>query len=196
VSDAGTPLISDPGYKLVRGLQDEGLHVTALPGASAVLTALVLSGLPSDRFFFHGFLPSKRKARRDTLEELAGLQATLVFYESAQRLAASLADMAAVLGAREAVVARELTKRFEELRRDRLDVLAESYAQPPRGEVVVVVAPPEPKEAPGEAELDARLQSALAEMSVRDAVAAVSAATGVARKTVYARALELRERGS
>lgn len=193
VSDAGTPLVSDPGYKLVRSLHEEGLHVSALPGASAALTALVLSGLPSDRFFFQGFLPSKRKARRDALAEVAGLQATLVFYESAQRLASSLADMAAVLGPREAVVARELTKRFEELRRGRLDTLAESYDQPPRGEIVVVVAPPAPVEAPAEEELDARIEEALTQMSLRDAVGAVSAETGVAKKTVYARALALKE---
>ena len=197
VSDAGTPLVSDPGFKLVRAAIAEGLPVTALPGPSAALAALVLSGLPSDRFLFAGFLPPKSAARRRELAELARVPATLVFFEGASRLAAALADMAAVLGDRPAAVARELTKIYEEVRRGRLGELAAHYeaAGPPRGEIVITVAPPE--EAPaqeGEA-LDAQLEAALGEMSLKDASAAVSAATGLPRREVYARALALAGRG-
>jgi 16S rRNA (cytidine1402-2'-O)-methyltransferase len=193
VSDAGTPLISDPGYKLVRAVQEAGFAVTALPGASAVLTALGVAGLPTDRFFFEGFLPPREGARRARLSELARIPATLVMFESGPRLAASLADLAAVLGPREAAVCRELTKRFEEVRRGDLAVLAQHYAtaDAPRGEIVVVVAPP-PEEAPPEAEeVDALLRQALARASVKDAVAEVAAATGLARRDVYQRALTL-----
>jgi 16S rRNA (cytidine1402-2'-O)-methyltransferase len=193
VSDAGTPLISDPGYKLVRAVQEAGFAVTALPGASAVLTALGVAGLPTDRFFFEGFLPPREGARRARLGELARIPATLVVFESGPRLAASLADLAAVLGPREAAVCRELTKRFEEVRRGDLAALAQHYAtaDAPRGEIVVVVAPP-PEEAPPEAEeVDALLRQALARASVKDAVAEVAAATGIARRDVYQRALAL-----
>jgi 16S rRNA (cytidine1402-2'-O)-methyltransferase len=195
VSDAGTPLISDPGYKLVRAVQEAGHPVTPLPGASAALTALMAAGLPTDRFLFQGFLPNKRKARRDVLAELTATPATLVFYESPQRLGASLADMAAVLGDREAAVARELTKRFEEIRRERLSVLAAHYDTPPKGEVVVVVAPPPatPDAPPDDADLDARLRAALATHSLRDAVAQVTEATGCPRKRVYQRALAVKD---
>lgn len=200
VSDAGTPLISDPGYKLVRAVRDEGLPVTALPGPSAALAALVVSGLPSDRFFFQGFLPSKSKARRDALDELRDLRASLIFYESPRRLAVSLADMMHVLGDREAAVARELTKRFEEVRRAPLSELAQSVSDdPPRGEVVVVVAPPEDRtgatcgEDAAGAALDEGLRAALAAGSLRDAVDEVAARTGVPRKAVYRRALALKD---
>lgn len=193
VSDAGTPLISDPGFKLVREAREAGHPVTPIPGASAVLAALMTAGLPTDRFFFQGFLPSKRKARRETLEEVVGLRATLVFYESPNRLSQSLADMAAVLGPREAVVARELTKRFETVRADRLESLAALYTTPPKGEVVVVVGPPEANAEPtSDADLAARLRTALATESLRDAVAAVSAETGEPRKRVYRLALTMR----
>jgi 16S rRNA (cytidine1402-2'-O)-methyltransferase len=194
VSDAGTPLISDPGLKLVQEAVDEGLPVTTLPGPSATLAALVLSGLPSDRFLFAGFLPAKPAERRRELAELAGVPASLVFFESAQRLAAALGDMVAVLGSRRAAVARELTKRFEEVRRAPLDALAAHYAAegPPRGEVVVVVAPAEASLPALSADaLDEQLAAALARASVKDASAAVAAATGLPRRRVYARALAL-----
>ncbi len=189
VADAGTPLVSDPGYKLVRAAREAGHPVTPIPGPSALLAGMMAAGLPSDRFFFQGFLPAKRKARRDTLAELAPLAATLVIYESPQRLAASLADMAAVLGEREAVVARELTKRFEEWRRGTIGELAAAYAAPPKGEVVVLVAPPAAAAPVTDAEIDARLAEAMDTDTLRDAVDAVTAATGAARKRVYRRAL-------
>ncbi len=195
VSDAGTPLISDPGYKLVQAVVEAGLAVTALPGASAVLTALQLSGLPTDRFLFLGFLPNKAVARRAAIEEVAGLGATLVCYESAQRLAALLADLAGVLGPRPAAVARELTKLFEEVRRGTLPELAAHYAGagPPKGEVVVVIGPPSDSDSEtlDEAGLDAALRQALATSSLRDAVATVCRLSGQPRKAVYARALAL-----
>ena len=190
-SDAGTPLISDPGYKLVCEAVESGVAVIPLPGASASLAALVSSGLPTDRFMFAGFLPNRSAARRKALEELAPLRATLVFFESTRRLPASLADMAAVLGPRRAVVARELTKLYEENRRDTLDALAAHYgkAGPPKGEAVVVVGPPRGDTAP--ADIDAMLNQALDGMSVRDAAASVSTASGRPRREVYARALEI-----
>ncbi len=199
VADAGTPLISDPGLKLVRAAAAAGLRVTTLPGPSAPLAALVLSGLPSDRFLFAGFLPAKTKARREALAALAPIEATLLFLESARRLPAALVDMADLLGDRPAAVARELTKRFEELRRDRLGALAAHYqrAGPPKGEVVVVVAPPEADAAASalraEADLDRRLRAALATASLRDAAALVAEATGLPKRRVYARALALAE---
>ena len=190
VSDAGTPLISDPGYRLVRAAVAAGCAVTTLPGASAVLAALTLAGLPTDRFFFLGFLPAKPGARRRALGGVESVTATLVILESARRLAASLADMAAVLGPRPAAVARELTKLHEEVRRGPLDELAAFYAEagPPKGEVVVVVGPPGEAAAP---EIDAALVEALQSMSLREAVATVAGATGAARRRVYQRALEL-----
>lgn len=194
VSDAGTPLVSDPGFKLVRAAIAEGLKVTTLPGPSALLAALVLSGLPSDRFLFAGFLPPKPAARRRELAGLAGLAATLVFYEAAPRLAATLADMAAALGERQAAVARELTKLYEEVRHGSLAELAAQYhaAGPPRGEVVIVVGPPAAEAPASEAEtVDQQLAAALGEMSVKDASAAVAATTGLPRRAVYARALRL-----
>jgi 16S rRNA (cytidine1402-2'-O)-methyltransferase len=194
VSDAGTPLVSDPGFKLVRAAIDEGLLVTTLPGASAALAGLVLSGLPSDRFFFAGFLPAKEGARRHALAEVASVPATLVFFESAARLAAALADMAATLGDRRAAVARELTKLYEEVRRGSLQELGRHYAETgaPRGEVVVVVAPADPQAAAmSDESLDGALKEALAAMSLKDASVAVAAATGLPRRVVYARALAL-----
>lgn len=195
VSDAGTPLVSDPGYKLVRAVVEEGLKVVPLPGASAALAALVVAGLPSDRFMFCGFPPQKTKARRDWLAEVAGIGATLVIYEGPSRLAASLLDMAEVLGAgREATVCRELTKLYEETRRGTLSDLAARYAAeaPPKGEVVVVIGPPAPAEQATGEDVDAMLRAALDRgESVRDAAAAVAAATGLKKREVYARALEL-----
>lgn len=195
VSDAGTPLISDPGYKLVAAAAAAGVTVTAVPGASAGLAALTVSGLPSDRYFFAGFLPNKATARRRALAELVPVPASLVIYESARRLPAALADMAEVLGPRPAAVARELTKLHEEVRRGTLPTLAEHYgtAGPPKGEVVVVIGPPslDAAAAPSAEALDARLRAALSRESLRDAVAAVAEATGLPRKQIYARALEL-----
>ncbi|WP_431861699.1 16S rRNA (cytidine(1402)-2'-O)-methyltransferase [Azospirillum sp.] len=197
VSDAGTPLVSDPGYKLVRACVEAGVPVTALPGPSAALAGLVLSGLPSDRFLFAGFLPNKSAARRTSLGEVASVPATLVFYESPQRLAESLADMAAVLGPREAAVARELTKLYEEVRRGPLPDLAAHYdsAGPPKGEVVVVVAPPGAEAEAQAVDVDSALRDALSRLSVRDAAAEVALMTGRPKRDVYARALELSREG-
>ena len=193
VSDAGTPLVSDPGYKLVRAALADGIAVTVVPGASAALTALLGSGLPPDRFLFAGFLPPKAAARGRALEEIKDIAATLIVYESAPRLAESLADMAAVLGPRPAAVARELTKLHEEVRRGDLAALAAHYraAGPPKGELVVVIGPPAPATAT-EAELDRALGVALTHKSLREAVDDVATATGARRRQVYARALALK----
>ena len=195
ISDAGTPLVSDPGFKLVRAAIEAGHRVFPIPGASALLAGLVVSGLPTDRFVFAGFLPPKASARRAALEELADMDATLIFYETGPRLAESLADMAGVLGARGGVVARELTKLFEEARRETLDVLAAHYesAGAPKGEIVVIVAPPLPRGEASDEELDAFLVSALGE-GVKEAAARAAAALGVPRKRAYARALALKDR--
>lgn len=193
VSDAGTPLISDPGYKLVREAVEAGHHVTTLPGASSVLAALTLAGLPTDRFFFAGFLSPKQEARRKELAALASIPATLVFLESANRLAASLADMAAALGEREAAVARELTKKFEEVRRGSLAGLVGHYEEvgAPKGEIVIVVGPPAARAPLCAHEVDAMLENALGRASLKDAVAEVVSMTGLPRREVYARALAL-----
>jgi 16S rRNA (cytidine1402-2'-O)-methyltransferase len=193
VSDAGTPLVSDPGYKLVRAAIAEGLRVTTVPGPSAALAALVLSGLPSDRFMFAGFLAPKSAARRRELQDLSLIPATLVFFESANRLAATLGDMTAVLGEREAAVAREMTKMFEEVRRGGLAVLADHYgaAGPPKGEVAIVVGPPAAQSRPDDTEIDRLLAAALTRESLRDAVDSVTAATGLPRREIYGRALRL-----
>lgn len=198
VSDAGTPLISDPGFKLVSEALGQGTEVFSVPGASAVLAALVVAGLPTDRFFFEGFLPQKSAARRARIAELAAIPGTLVFFESPRRLAETLQDLAAVLGPRQAAIARELTKWFETVRRGPLPELAAAIASesPPKGEIVVLVGPPEAQPATQEAQedLDARLGKALESLSVKDAAAVVSAETGQPRRKVYARALELSAR--
>ncbi|HXW25134.1 MAG TPA: 16S rRNA (cytidine(1402)-2'-O)-methyltransferase [Xanthobacteraceae bacterium] len=197
VADAGTPLVSDPGYRLVRAAQQAGHPVTAVPGASSVLAALAVAGLPTDRFFFEGFLPAKEAARRARIAALARVPATLVLFETGPRLAAALADLAAGLGDRAAAVCRELTKLHEEVRRGTLDALAASCAQPPapRGEIVVVVAPPAAEE-PAEAEdVDAMLRDALARLSVKDAVEEVAGVSGRPRREVYRRALALKGEG-
>jgi 16S rRNA (cytidine1402-2'-O)-methyltransferase len=198
VSDAGTPLVSDPGYKLVEAAIAEGIPITAAPGASALLTALVLSGLPTDRFLFSGFLPPKSPARRTEIRSLAAVPATLIFYEAPQRLAKALEDLADMLGPRPAAVARELTKRFEEVRRDTLEGLAAHYrdAPQPKGEIVILVGPPAADVGTSEIDLDAALEAALAKHSVKEAAALVAAETGLPRRTVYARALALRSERS
>jgi 16S rRNA (cytidine1402-2'-O)-methyltransferase len=192
VSDAGTPLISDPGFKLVREAHAAGHAVTALPGPSAALAALTVCGLPTDRFFFEGFLPPKQAQRRSRIAELARIPATLVLFESGPRLAAALADLASGLGAREAAVCRELTKLYEEVRRGELAELAQHYAAAgePRGEIVVVIAPPQAETASA-GDVDTLLRAALERLSVKEAVAEVAAVTGRPRREVYQRALEL-----
>ena len=195
VSDAGTPLISDPGYRLVTASIAEGIPVTAVPGPSAPIAAMVLSGLPTDRFFYAGFLPARSAARQRALAAVAEIDASLVFLESPRRLAAALDDMARLLGNRAAAVGRELTKLHEEVRRGALEELALHYqnAGPPKGEAVIVVGPPA-RAGAGKADaasLDAALRHAMAGMSVRDAARHVAAATGASRGTVYARALAL-----
>src|SRR3954467_12366333 len=193
VSDAGTPLISDPGYRLVRAAAEAGHPVTAAPGPSAALMALTVAGLPTDRFFFEGFLPAKETARRARIADLARIPATLVLFESGPRLAATLADLAAGFGPREAAVARELTKLHEEVRRGDLATLAADYAAgaETRGEIVIVIAAPPATEQPSAADIDALLHAALARTSVKEAVAEVAAATGEPRRAVYTRALAL-----
>jgi len=193
VSDAGTPLVSDPGFKLVRAAQAAGHAVTALPGASAVLAALAVAGLPTDRFFFEGFLPPRQAARRTRIGELAAIPATLVLFETGPRIAAMLSDLAAAFGGRPAAVCRELTKLHEEVRRGDVAELARHYAQgaETRGEFVVVVGPPAQANVIAAADLDAMLRRALATASLKHAVEAVAAATGQKRRLVYQRALTL-----
>jgi 16S rRNA (cytidine1402-2'-O)-methyltransferase len=192
VSDAGTPLISDPGYKLVRDARAAGHPVHTLPGPSAVIAALTLAGLPTDRFLFAGFLPSKAKARADAIAEIAVVRATLVFYESGPRLADALAALADGLGQREAAVSREISKFHEETVTGSLGELADRYADhPPKGEIVIIVGPPAERVAATDDELDAALDEALKRMSPSRAAAEVAAALNVPRKRTYARALEL-----
>lgn len=192
VSDAGTPLVSDPGFKLVRAAHDAGHSVTTLPGASAALAALTVAGLPSDRFFFEGFLPAKPGQRQTRIAELAHIPASLLLFEAGPRLAAALADLAQGLGPREAAVCRELTKLHEEVRRGDLATLAAHYesAGEPRGEIVLVIAPPV-AESTDPTDLDALLRNALTRVSVKEAVAEVAMVTGQPRRDVYQRALAL-----
>jgi 16S rRNA (cytidine1402-2'-O)-methyltransferase len=195
VSDAGTPLISDPGFKLVSEALAQNIEVISVPGPSAVLAALVVAGLPTDRFFFEGFLPPKSVARRARIAELSAIPGTLVFFESPRRVAETLSDLAAVLGPRQAAIARELTKHFETVRRGALPELASLAAAeaPPKGEIVVLVGPPHARPAAQE-DIDSRLGKALEGLSVKDAATVVSAETGQPRRKVYARALELSAR--
>jgi 16S rRNA (cytidine1402-2'-O)-methyltransferase len=192
VSDAGTPLISDPGYKLVRAACEAGHTVTALPGPSSILAALSVAGLPTDRFFFEGFLPAKSAARQKRVAELANIPSTLVLFESGSRLAAMLADLAVSFGKREAAICRELTKLHEEIRRGDLETLARDYAAgaESRGEFVVVVAPPDEDDGIPD-NVDELLRQALRRVSVKDAVGEVALATGRPRREVYQRALIL-----
>jgi 16S rRNA (cytidine1402-2'-O)-methyltransferase len=192
VSDAGTPLVSDPGFKLVRAAQDAGHAVVALPGASATLAALTVAGLPTDQFFFAGFLPPKEAARRARIAELGRIPATLVLFETGPRLAATLADLAAGLGSRDAAVCRELTKLHEEVRRGDLAVLAQDYAaSEPRGEIVVVIAPPLAQAPASASDTDSLLRAALMRVSLKDAVGEVAEVTGLPRRELYQRALAL-----
>lgn len=193
VSDAGTPLVSDPGYKLVREAQQAGYSVTALPGASAVLAALAVAGLPTDQFLFAGFLPPKAGARRARIAELARIPATLVLFETGPRIATTLTDLAAGLGQRrDGALCRELTKLHEEIRRGDLASLAAHYAtEEPRGEIVLVIGPPVAAEQPSAEDADALLRGALARTSLKAAVAEVAATTGLPRRQIYQRALAL-----
>ncbi len=191
VSDAGTPLVSDPGHKLVKAAREAGFAVYPVPGPSAALAALTASGLPSDRFLFAGFLPQKSGARRTVLQELRSVPATLIFYESPQRLAESLADMAEVLGNREAAVARELTKLHEEIRTGTLSALAKAWEEPPKGEITIVIGPP-PEEEADPARIEALLKQALAFMPVSAAARLVAEAMGAPRRLVYEKALSLK----
>ncbi len=197
VSDAGTPLVSDPGYRLVADAVQNGIPVFPIPGASSVLAGLTVSGLPSDRFLFVGFLPPKEAARRSAIAEVDGVAASLIFLETGPRLAACLADLAAMLGDRQAAVARELTKKFEEVRRGSLAELADHYATSgaPKGEITLVVAPPDKAAAEEQAlsKLDDRLLAALETLSVKEAAAQVSAQLGLPKRQVYARALDLKD---
>ena len=193
VSDAGTPLISDPGYKLVRDARAAGVAVTTIPGPCAAVAALTLAGLPTDRFFFLGFLPPKSGARAAAIAEVASVKATLILYESGPRLAAALTALRDGLGDREAAVAREISKKFEETVTGTLSQLAARYAEaPPKGEIVIVVGPPGEAEAPAEADVDAALREAMARLSTSRAAAEVAAALGLPRRDVYERALALK----
>jgi 16S rRNA (cytidine1402-2'-O)-methyltransferase len=193
VSDAGTPLISDPGYKLVRDARAAGVNIVTLPGPSAVIAALTLAGLPTDRFAFFGFLPAKASARAAAIAEAAAFKGTLAFYESGPRLAATLAALQAGLGDRAAAVAREISKRFEEAVTGTLSELAARYeSAAPKGEIVIIVGPPGEAEAAGDDEIDAALREALARLTPSRAAAEVAATLGLPRRAVYERAQALK----
>jgi 16S rRNA (cytidine1402-2'-O)-methyltransferase len=195
VSDAGTPLISDPGYKLVRAAKEGGHEVRTVPGPCAAIAALTVSGLPTDRFLFAGFLPAKAKARSDAIAEIAAVRSALVFYESGPRLAESLAALASGLGDRDAAIAREITKLHEECVSGTLGELANRYRDaPPKGEIVIVVGPPADKVEASDDELDQALEGALASLSPSRAAAEVAERLGIPRKRAYARALDLSRR--
>ena len=194
VSDAGTPLISDPGYKLVRDARAAGHAVVTIPGPCAAIAALTLAGLPTDRFLFMGFLPPKDQARASAIAEVAGVRATLVFYESGPRLHACLRALAAGLGVREAAVTREISKRFEEAVTGTLSTLADRYAEmPPRGEIAIVVAPPGEPAPAGDEEADAALAEALTRLPVAKAAGEVARRLGLDRRALYARALAMKQ---
>ena len=199
VSDAGTPLISDPGYKLVREARAAGHNVTTIPGPCAAIAGLTLAGLPSDRFLFAGFLPAKEKARKDTIADFAAIKASLIFYESGPRLAATLTALLQTLGNREAAVAREISKAYEETVTGTLESLADRYADtPPKGEIVIIVAPPSDAPSAPAGDADAMLTEALVRLPVAKAAAEVSKATGLPRAMLYDRAVQMknsREKG-
>jgi 16S rRNA (cytidine1402-2'-O)-methyltransferase len=192
VSDAGTPLISDPGYKLVREMMDKGLKIVSIPGASSVPTALSICGLPTDRFLFAGFLPPKKESRRNFLLEFKETKATLVFFETAVRLLRALEDIDALFPTREMAVARELTKKFEEVRRGTASELSTHYtAHPPKGEIVLLIAQDTEKNTTTTVDLAPQIREALKHLSLKDAVAMVADASGVNKKEVYKVALEV-----
>ena len=194
VSDAGTPLVSDPGYKLVRYARAAGIAVTTIPGPCAAIAALTLAGLPTDRFFFLGFLPAKEKARQEAIAEVAAIRATLILYESGPRLGATLAALADGLGDRDAAVVREISKTFEEAITASLSALAARYAEsPPKGEIVVVVGPPGPAPAATLEDADALLRAALAHLPAAKAAGEVAKATGLNRRDLYARAMTIKD---
>lgn len=196
VSDAGTPLISDPGYKLVRDARAAGAHIVTIPGPCAAIAALTLAGLPTDRFLFAGFLPSKEKAKADAIAELATIRATLILYESGPRLHATLAALQAGLGDRDAAVTREISKAYEEAVTGTLSVLAARYADAaPRGEIVIVVAPPGEAPPPEANTVDALLRDAIARLPMAKAANEVARATGLDKRELYARALAMRDDG-
>ena len=197
VTDAGTPTISDPGYKLVREAAAQGTPVTSIPGPAAPIVALSISGLPTNRFFFGGFLPTKPGERRRILEEVSELRATLIFFEAPRRLAETLTLAAEILGPRDMAVARELTKRFEDVTRGRLADLSRHYAETdaPKGEAVLLFGPPEQREEISDTELDDLLSVALTQLKVKDAALKVAAQTGLPRKVLYDRAVHLRNGG-
>lgn len=196
VSDAGTPLISDPGYKLVRDARTAGLAVVTIPGPCAAVAALTLAGLPTDRFLFLGFLPAKQGAKATAIAEVASIRATLILYESGPRLAATLTALAEGLGDREAAVAREITKRFEECVTAPLPVLAARYADaPPKGEIVVIVAPPEAPPPASDEDAGSALAEALTRLPAAKAAGEVARRLGLDRKALYARALEMKDGG-
>ncbi len=199
VSDAGTPLISDPGYKLVREARAAGHNVTTIPGPCAAIAGLTLAGLPSDRFLFAGFLPAKEKARKDTIADFAAIKASLIFYESGPRLAATLTALLQTLGNREAAVAREISKAYEETVTGTLESLADRYADtPPKGEIVIIVAPPTESRLAPASDADAMLTEALLRLPAAKAAAEVSKATGLPRAMLYDRAVQMknsREKG-
>jgi 16S rRNA (cytidine1402-2'-O)-methyltransferase len=193
VSDAGTPLISDPGYKLVREASEAGRAVVPVPGASSVLAALTVAGQPTDRFFFAGFLPAKSAQRRARIAEVARIPATLIFFETGPRLSAALSDLTEILGVRDAAICRELTKLYEEVRRGMLADLTAHYAASaePKGEIVIVVAPPDMSLFIAADDIDELLRAALMRGTLKDAVAEVADVTGQPRRMIYQRALEL-----
>ena len=193
VSDAGTPLISDPGFKLVREARAAGHNIVTIPGPCAAIAALTLAGLPTDRFLFLGFLPAKGKARAEAIAEVAGVRASLVLYESGPRLGATLAALADGLGDREAAVAREISKAFEECVTYSLTALASRYSEaPPKGEIVIVIAPPGEAPAPSMEDTDALLIDALRRLPAAKAASEVAKATGLQKRDLYARALALK----
>ena len=193
VSDAGTPIISDPGYKLVRECIEKNFNITAIPGANAAITGLILSGLPANRFMFVGFLSSKKNQRDKELAELSCVQTTLIFYESPRRLVTTLRSMLAFLGDRPAAVARELTKRHEEIRRESISLLLDYYhgIAPPKGEIVIVVGPPLKKNNLSNSDLDALILKQLQTLSVRDATAKLAFDTKLPKRHIYSRAIKL-----
>ena len=195
ISDAGTPSVSDPGFKLVRETLVAGHSVTAVPGASAVLAALSVSGMPTDRFFFEGFLPAKENQRRTRIKEIKSIPASLILFESPSRIGATLNDLAAEFGRREAAICRELTKLHEEVRRGELPALAGDYADgaTARGEIVIVISPPQQEDDASMVDHDALLHDALRRLSLKDAVAEIAARTGAPRRMIYQRALALQQ---